>query len=490
MYSPDDTIVAPATPPGRGGLAVVRLSGARSVEIANALTQDARVLAARHATLVRVAASPAGAPARALDEAIATFFPAGSSYTGEDVVEFGLHGSPVVVAEVVAAAVAAGARMARPGEFTLRAFLNGRLDLTRAEAVHDLVDATTPVQAKVAFDQLSGTLAERIGEIERSLFDVIARLEASGDFPEEGYHFISPEETREAIEGVLRRIERLLADGRRGRLIREGVSVAIIGRPNVGKSTLFNRLAGAERAIVTEVPGTTRDVLTETVMLLGTRMLLADTAGVRESEDPVEREGVQRAKKAGEASHVAVVVIDGSEPLTGEDRAVLRATEGRPRVIAVNKCDAAPGGGGRAIVEVGLAVRAARGAGLEPSAAAGSDAEAAAGLPTRGETELVKISAREGSGVDELVRAIAKVVGLGEAPENSALSNLRHIDLLGRAAEALRRTLPERGYLGHIPEELILADLAASRQCLEEISGKRTNEDLLDAIFSKFCIGK
>ena len=276
-----------------------------------------------------------------MDEAIVTRFVGPASYTGEDVVEFSVHGSPVVVAELVGAAVAAGARLARGGEFTLRAFLNGRLDLTRAEAVRDLVEATTPAQAKMALDQLHGTLAERIGEIEGLLFDLTAKLEASGDFPEEGYRFISPEETLAAVRAARGRMEALLAESRRGRLLREGITVAIAGRPNVGKSTLFNRLAGVERAIVTAVPGTTRDLITEAVMLSGVRMTLVDTAGVRSTTDLVEREGVLRAEKAIAAADVVVVVVDASTPLTEADRDLLEATASRPRVVVANKCDLA-----------------------------------------------------------------------------------------------------------------------------------------------------
>jgi tRNA modification GTPase len=497
MYSPDDTIVALATPPGRGGLGVVRLSGGRALEIARALIEGGRALEPRHATLVRVGSPGAGPSADSdgpvvqfVDEGIATFFPAGSSYTGEDVVELSLHGSPVVLGEVIEAAVSAGARMARAGEFTLRAFLSGRLDLTRAEAVHDLVEATTPTQARVAFDQLSGTLAERIGEIERALFDLVARLEASGDFPEEGYHFVTPEEARTEIEEALGRIDHVLAGARRGRLLREGVTVAIVGRPNVGKSTLFNRLAGAERAIVTAVPGTTRDVLTEDVMLLGTRMLLADTAGVRATTDPVEREGVERAEKAGAASDVVVVVLDGTGPLNDEDRRVLESSAGRPRVVAINKCDLLKDELRHATGDRRLAAREEdiRAPGARPAAGG-------AGLPTYApgpgaRDEVVRISARAGVGIDDLVRGIARVVGLGHTTEHASISNQRHIGLLLQARESLRRVSSLLAELGQTPEELLLSDLREAVESLQQVSGERTTDDLLEAIFSKFCIGK
>jgi tRNA modification GTPase len=479
MDTPDDTIVALATPPGRGGIGVVRLSGNRACEIARALIAGGLDLEPRRATLVRVTAAPyAGASAVAIDEAVATFFPAPTSYSGEDVVELSVHGSPVVAAEVIRAATVSGARLARPGEFTLRAFLNGRLDLTQSEAVQDLVEATTPVQAAVAFDQLSGTLAGRIGEIEQCLFALLSRLESSVDFPEEGYHFISPDETKLEIERAADRIDALLAGARRGRLIREGVSVAIVGRPNVGKSTLFNRLAGADRAIVTSVPGTTRDVLTESVMLLGTRMLLADTAGLRETTDPVELEGVSRAEKAGAAADVVIVVIDSSEEFTAEDERVISATAHRRRVIALNKSDRPDGARARHDVHAYLS-------GAESGARAGRST----GSDGRAVPE-VAVSALTGVGIDELVRAVAEEAGLGRTTEPVAISNIRHIGLLSDALAALRRVQALIGEIGQTPEEIVASDLRCAMEALQVVSGKRTNDDLLNEIFSRFCVGK
>jgi tRNA modification GTPase len=514
MYSADDTIVALATPPGRGGLAVVRLSGPHAVSIAERMIAGAPRLKPRRATLVRVvgdggdrgapasaqqgygaaskaprhsvarataapgaASGPGAAPAASrdvLDEALVTRFEAPASYTGEDVVEFSVHGSPVVVAEVVDAAVAAGARLARGGEFTLRAFLNGRLDLTRAEAVRDLVEATTPAQAKMALDQLQGTLAERIGEIERRLFDLTAKLEASGDFPEEGYRFISPEETLGAIRAARERMEALLAESRRGRLLREGITVAIAGRPNVGKSTLFNRLAGVERAIVTAIPGTTRDLITEAVMLSGVRMTLVDTAGVRWTTDPVEREGVLRAEKATAAADVVVVVLDASVPLTEADRDLLDTTASRAHVVAANKCDLA-----RAW-EIGqLPERGEKSAGR-----GGSDASVAA-------REVAAVSAKSGAGIDDLIGAIARACGVAGGGELPHISNARQIALLGRSTETLVRLEDALASGGaDVPEELVLADVREASEHLQEVTGRRTTDELLDAIFSTFCIGK
>ncbi len=350
-FSTADTIVAIATPPGRGGIGVVRLSGSDARAIASRLITHSGPLDPRVATFTHLRsvdqaelrrASPRnptcaisephafGASHNAtptheldagkidglrghsalIDQAVATFFPAPRSYTGEDVVELSAHGSPVVLRLVVESAICAGARLAEPGEFTLRAFLNGRIDLTQAEAVADLIDAVTPRQARAAFDQLEGTLTREIGELDAALFDLIARLEASIDFPEEGYHFIAPGEVAESVEMLCARTDALLADARRGRLIREGLQVAIVGAPNVGKSSLFNALAGASRAIVADVPGTTRDLVTEVIDLEGLRVTLIDTAGLRNSTDAIEAEGVARSIHAQSVADLVVHVVD------------------------------------------------------------------------------------------------------------------------------------------------------------------------------------
>src|SRR5689334_9571902 len=318
MFSTSDTIVAIATPPGHGGIGVVRLSGPHAHAIGRRLIAADKPLEPRHATftsVVRVDGASAGDRTE-LDHVVATYFPAPRSYTGDDVVELSAHGSPVVLRAIVSSAVACGARLAEPGEFTLRAFLNGRIDLPQAEAVADLIDASTPLQARAAFDQLNGTLTETIGAIDRALFDLIAQLEASVDFPEDGYHFANPSEIGDAIDAIRQRTTALLCSARRGRLIREGFTVAIIGKPNVGKSSVFNALLGARRAIVTAVPGTTRDLVSETVDLEGLRVTLVDTAGIRETVDIVESEGVSRSVGAASVADLVLFVCDLSDPST------------------------------------------------------------------------------------------------------------------------------------------------------------------------------
>jgi tRNA modification GTPase len=442
MFSTTDTIVAVATPPGRGGIGVVRLSGSGAEAIARTLVAREQPLAPRHATFARIAAC---------DQVVATFFPAPHSYTGEDVVELSAHGSPVILTAIVSAAMGGGARLAEPGEFTLRAFLNGRIDLPQAEAVADLIDAVTPLQARAAFDQLEGTLTGAIGAIDAGVFDLVARLEASVDFSEEGYHFVQPAEVAGALEQLMARTGALIADGRRGRLVREGLQVAIAGKPNVGKSSLFNALAGAARAIVTDMPGTTRDLVAEVVDLDGLRVTLVDTAGVRPTRDVVEAEGVARARQAWDVADVVLVVLDGSAPLDALDRQLLEDTAGRRRLVVSNKAD----------------------------------------LGGEGGAGFLRISARTGAGLAGLRAGLARVLDVELRDDPPAITNLRHLALLVRAHEALSRARAAAGAGGDtLPEEFVLADLQDARAALEEISGRRTSEDVLSHIFSRFCIGK
>ena len=445
-FSTADTIVAIATPQGRGGIGVVRVSGPDAQRIVSTLC-DAHALRPRHATLVRLSTATTS------DQTIVTSFPAPASYTGEDVVEISAHGSPVLLNSIVEAAMREGARLAEPGEFTLRAYLHGRMDLVQAEAVRDLVAAVTPLQARAAFDQLEGTLTSRIAEIDAALFDLTARLEASLDFPGEGYHFVEPGQVASEIGSVIALVDALLRDARGGRLVREGAQVVILGRPNAGKSTLFNALAGAARAIVTELPGTTRDLLTETLDIAGVAVTLVDTAGLRHTpKNSIEAEGIARAQSAGNVADLKLIVLDRSEPLDAEDLALLRA--GGPSVVLSSKSD----------------LRAAWSA---------ADID----------VSTIQVSARTGAGLADLRRAITEGLGLATTDRDSpAITNIRHVDLLGRCRVALDRAREAAG--AGQPEELVSADLAEARGLLEEITGRRSSDDTLHAIFDRFCIGK
>jgi tRNA modification GTPase len=438
MFSTTDTIVAIATPPGRGGIGVVRLSGPDALGVSRQLLTNDAPLVPRYATFTTVRADAL------TDHVVATYFPAPASYTGDDVVELSAHGSPVILQAMVTTAIGCGARLAEPGEFTLRAFLNGRIDLMQAEAVADLIDASTPLQARAAFDQLDGTLTRTIADIDATLFDLIARLEASVDFPEEGYHFVEPGALATAIEGLMARTSALLNDARRGRLLREGLHVAIVGEPNVGKSSLFNALVGSSRAIVAELPGTTRDLVTEVVDIGGLRVTLTDTAGLRDADDPVEVEGVERSRQTANVADLVITVRDRS-------RNNSQSVEYKGLIVD-NKSD------------------------LE---AASIDGRA------------IAVSARTGAGLDDLRRRIVAALDVDLLRDRPAITNVRHIALVERAHDGFARALAAaRSDGGSMSEEFVLADLADARSALEEVSGRRAPDDLLEHIFSKFCIGK
>jgi tRNA modification GTPase len=455
-FSVLDTIVAVATPPGRGGIGVVRVSGPDAVTIASQLIDRDEPLTPRHATFARVVEPAATAGAvRPIDQVVVTWFAAPQSYTGQDVVEISGHGSPLLLQRIVTLALAAGARLAEPGEFTLRAYLSGRVDLAQAEAVADLVEAVTPLQARAAMDQLEGTLTGTIARIDAALFDLAARLEASLDFPDEGFHFVTRADATGEVARIRADLDRLASEGRAGRVVREGRLVVIVGRPNAGKSSLFNALVGAARAIVTDIPGTTRDLLTERVDIGGLPITLVDTAGIREARDAVEAEGVDRARRAQEVAALSLVVVDGSTTLTAEDRRLVADT-GLPRLIAVSKAD----------------------------------------LPRRWDTtdlteddDAVRVAALTGEGLAHLRdRLVSTLVDREDLRDTPAISNVRHLALVDQAIAAVDRAAA--ALAAGVTEELVLTDLAAARHSLEEITGRRTPDDLLAHIFARFCVGK
>lgn len=468
MFSTDDTIVAIATPPGRAGLGVVRVAGPAARDIAAALVPGPP-LTPRHASVRRLAAADPGVdadgPTRgvAIDQVVATLFAGPASYTGDDVVEIAAHGSPVLLDAIVRRAIAAGARLAAPGEFTFRAFLNGKLDLVQAEAVADLIDAVTPAQARLAFDQLDGTLSHAIAAIGEALFDLRVKLEASLDFPDEGYHFIEPGAVASGCEAVRAQVTALLVTARRGRLLREGCRVALVGRPNVGKSQLFNALLGAGRAIVTPHAGTTRDLLTERCEIGGLAVTLVDTAGVRESAEAIEQEGIARARQAADTADVRVVVLDRSMPLDAAELPDPGAVT-RPTVIVANKSDLPPA--------------------WSPSVPGAAPGAAPGGAP-----EAIVVSALTGAGLDALRQAILDAA-LAHEPlaDTPAIANVRHVALLERVEARLREAAAQAAAAQG--EEIVLATLQDAFAALDEIVGKRSSDDVLREIFARFCIGK
>ena len=433
-----DTIVAPATPIGRSALAIVRIDGPLSGAI---LSQLASVTPQpRVATLVRLRQN-----SQLVDQCIATRFEAPHSFTGNDLVELTLHGSAVLVERVIRAAVDLGARLAEPGEFTERAVLNGKLDLVQAESIADLINARTELQANLSIANLEGSLSRKAATIRESLLHVISRLEAALDFSEEGYTFIERGQARSIIESAIRDAEGLLDTYRRGRATREGLSAVILGRPNAGKSTLLNRLVGTDRAIVTPIPGTTRDIVRETIEIGGLPVTLADTAGLRDSSDAVESIGVERARRAAEAGDVILYLIDAAAGITQEDR---RELERWPDAwVLYSKVDLAPA----------------------PAGALG-------------------ISVVNERGIDQLlVRLDALVRERFVAPEGS-LVNERQRQAVAECVEALRATIASID-AGH-DEEIILVDLYRAATALGLLTGVITRDEIFDEIFSKFCIGK
>ncbi|MBI2687765.1 MAG: tRNA uridine-5-carboxymethylaminomethyl(34) synthesis GTPase MnmE [Acidobacteria bacterium] len=446
-----DTIVAIATPPGRGGIGVVRISGERSREVASALIRfpEGAQWSARHATLAELVDEEGAV----VDQVVVTWFVAPRSYTAEDVVEIACHGAPVVLRFCVEHACRHGARLAEPGEFTLRAFVHGRIDLPQAEAVRDLIDATTLYQARVAARQVEGSVAHMLAPLKTQLLELIALLEAGIDFAEDDISVAPPEEILRRLLPLTEGVERLVKSFSYGRLVHDGVSLAIVGRPNVGKSSLFNRLLEQDRAIVTEIPGTTRDLVSETVALAGVPVRFVDTAGIRTGSDIVESLGIERSLQAMADADLTLVVLDASSPLTGGDREILSKAESQGRhIVVANK----------------------------------SDLPIAAQLPA----SAVAVSAASGEGLDALREAVLQAIGhaAGAEHEFAFITSLRQEQLLSECAGALHaaRLAVEE----HIPHEMLLLDLYGALYPLDAITGKTTADDILNRIFSTFCIGK
>jgi tRNA modification GTPase len=445
-----DTIVAISTPLGRGGIGVVRLSGGESRAIAGRILRFPeghawRPWAASLAELI-------DERARVVDHVVVTYFAAPRSYTAEDLVEISCHGSPVVLRFALERACAAGARLAEPGEFTLRAFLNGRIDLPRAEAVRDLIEATTLYQARVAAQQAEGSVSRRLKPIKDQMLELIALLEAGIDFAEDDISVAPASEILRRLEPIRAAVGELAASFAFGKLVHEGFTLAIVGRPNVGKSSLFNRLLEQNRAIVTDIPGTTRDLVSETASLEGIPVKMVDTAGIREAADVIENLGIERSYQAMADADVTLVVVDASRALEAQDVELIGRARTRGKcLLAGNKCD----------------------------------------LGYAGAVDgMIAVSALTGQGISELRRAIADLIaprGRFEQ-EGGFITSLRHEQLLRESHEALDQA--RRAVQLGIPHEMLLLDLYAALRPIDAITGATTADDILNRIFSTFCIGK
>ena len=456
----ESTIAAIATPAGRGGIGIVRLSGPSALLIARTLVPSLK----SEPRMAQYALLRDGTGAR-VDDAVVTYFQAPGSYTGEDVVEIATHGSPVVLDWLLRAAVAAGAQPARAGEFTERAFLRGRLDLTEAEAVRDLIEAQTLGQAKLAAQQMGGSIAAEVRPTKEALVSLIAALEAGIDFAEDDIDTMPAGTIGLRIAALEPALATLLASFAHGRLMHEGLRLAIVGRPNAGKSSLFNRLVERDRAIVTATPGTTRDVIAEHISIDGVPVELLDTAGLRDTDDEAERLGVARSRQAIADADAVLLVLDASSPAAEENQALEDLLRGRPVLEVHNKIDLLRSMGDmRAATEDYYAYESGR--------------------------TVVQTSATTGEGMDRLREEVLKLA-LGEANGNTngaTLTNLRQRDAVGRALTALQSA--RAAAANNTPHEMLLLDLYEALRALDDLSGQTTADDVLNLIFSSFCIGK
>ncbi len=460
MYA-EDTIVAPATPPGKGAVAIVRLSGGLAMRIATALWHPARAAALRprHLGLGELRDPRSGA---VIDRAMCVAMPGPASLTGEDVVEFHCHGGPFIVRRVIELAIGAGARMAEPGEFSRRAFLNGRIDLTEAEAVADLINVRSESALQQAIAQLSGALAQRVGRLRSGVIAIRAHLEAEIDFADEGLNLPGRKQIAADITRLTDDVALLLDSFRRGRLARDGARAAIVGKPNSGKSSVLNLLLGADRAIVTATPGTTRDVIEEAVTLGRFPLVLQDTAGLREAGDEVERIGIGRTLQSAADADLLIAVFDSSRPFEDEDARVLALCQGHAGVALLNKSD------------------------LQPAVLAPDDL-----LRRNLAMPLLRFSALNAEGTpalrDELGRAVEALAADGP-DDGVAISRERHREALTTALEALYNA--RTSALSGMPPEIVAVDAAAAAEALGALTGEVGTEDVLDAVFREFCIGK
>ncbi len=457
-----DTIAAIATPPGTGGIGIVRASGPGAERIARALFRPRKPADAFRSHRLAHGDIVCPATGRVLDEVLAALMRAPHSFTGEDTLEIHCHGGPLIVEEVLLAVLRAGARPAEPGEFTRRAFLNGRLDLAQAEAVQEMIAARSQRGLDLALGHLRGDLSRLIEELRASILDILTLLEAEIDFQEEDGVDAAPRDALlDRLRDITARIGALTATYGEGRMIRDGARVVITGKANVGKSSLFNRLLGENRAIVTPHAGTTRDFIEEGAIIRGIPVRYVDTAGIREAQDPAEKEGIDRVWQQAASADVVLILLDGSSPLTSEDRDILAANRDRDVVVAVNKSD------------------------LPAVLKTETLPEAIAGCP------IFRVSAKTGEGTaalrDALYAALGRTCG-GEGRAGAVLTNLRHKVALERAFASLRTA--EQGLSGGLSPEFAAFDLREALAALGEVTGQAITEEVLDRIFLTFCIGK
>lgn len=458
----EDTIAAISTPPGTGGIGIIRLSGKDVFSIVNPIfkgkkNQDLSTLRSHSIHYGHIIDKETS---KAIDEVLVMVMKAPNTYTKEDIIEINCHGGIVSVRKVLEQVLRMGARLAEPGEFTKRAFLNGRIDLSQAEAVIDIIEAKTDMSLSTAMDQLEGSLSHRIGELREELIEMMAHIEAAIDYPEYDIEELGYDRVRKRIEDIRAKIHRLLDTADSGKILREGVKTAIVGKPNVGKSSLLNALLREQRAIVTNIPGTTRDVLEEYINISGIPFKLIDTAGIRETEDVVEQIGVSRSKDIIESADLIIMILDLSTSLTEEDKYIMDLIEDKKKLVLLNKTD----------------------------------------LPAKldkeeiynrfSQSEILEISAKNKKDVEKLEETLKEMFMSGKInmEDSVMITNLRHKDALIKADDSLRDALSTID-MG-MPEDCLSIDLTNAYKYLGEITGESVQDDLIKKIFSQFCLGK
>jgi tRNA modification GTPase len=455
IVSSEETIVAISTPLGHSGLGVLRMSGSQVLAIGRRFLQA-------HSGLVEfnhreaIVGRWSDARGEEIDEVVVTFFRAPHSYTGEDILEISAHGNPIILARILESARSAGARIAGPGEFTLRAVANGKMDLIQAEAVREFIESQTQQQARMALRQIEGSLSKRIRPAKNKLIDVIAHLEAGIDFAEDDVDVPANTLVLERLRPLSQELEALCESFGFGKILSKGLRLAILGKPNVGKSSLFNRLVASERAIVTDIPGTTRDVLTETIDIDGVPLCLADTAGVRETSDQVETIGVARAFETLSEADLGLVVLDGSMTIDDDDRLVLEKAARIPHIVVINKSD----------LQSGLDAASLTGA------------------------HRVQVSAKTGEGLADLYEALRAFLLSQKThlADDLVLTNQRQYEAVVKSTAALKAA--SEALRVNVPHEMVLLDLYRGLSALDELTGEVVTDDILERIFSTFCIGK
>lgn len=459
-YMLDDVIAAISTPLGTGGIGIVRMSGAGCIEMSDAIFIGKKKLSEKSSHTLAYGRITDGVGGEIIDEVLVSVMRAPHTYTKEDIVEINCHGGSLVTKRVLEAVLKTGARLAEPGEFTKRSFLNGRIDLTQAEAVIDLIHSKTELSRQAAVNQLEGRLKKAVREMREEILDMIAGIEAVIDYPDYDIEDETYATMEKGAQALLDRMNRLLATADRGKIIREGLQTVIIGKPNVGKSSLLNWLLEEDRAIVTDIPGTTRDTVEEYLNIDGIPIKIVDTAGIRETGDIVEKMGVEKSRAYAENADLVILMLDASRPLEAEDKEILSFVRNKKTIVLLNKTDLA-------------AVLSAE--------------EVKTYLP---EGELLEISVKENRGFDALIDGLKALFldGQDATAEDALLGNTRHKDALGRARDAMARCMET--IATRMPEDFISMDLQDANRALGEITGDTSDEEIIDRIFTKFCLGK